>query len=81
MTYSVRFAVNLSAVPDDVRQDIGRTMEQIAEAVSTVPDASPFWSSMKDSMLQIDVSGWRIGYGVDPVRREIRVIELDEAHR
>lgn len=30
---------------------------------------------MKDSVLQIDVEGFRIGYRIDKARRQIRVIE------
>ena len=50
-------------------------MQQIAEVVATVPNASPFWSSMKDSVLQIDVAGWRLGYRVDRFATQVRVIE------
>ena len=65
VTYSVLFAANLEMLPEGIRQEVGRTMHQIAEAVSSVPEASPFWSSMKYSVLQIDIQGWRIGYKVD----------------
>jgi len=76
VTYSVQFAVNLEVLPQSIRQEIGRTMHRIAEAVSSVPEASAFWSSMKYSVLQIDVQGWRVGYKVDRVRRELRVTEF-----
>ena len=79
--YSVRFAVNLGTVPDGVRQEIRRTMEQIAEAMDTVPQASAFWSSLKDSVLQIDVKDWRVVYAVDAAEKEIRVTELERIRR
>jgi hypothetical protein len=76
VTYAIQFAVDLDAVSDDVRAEIHRTMAQIAEAVTTLPEASPFFASMGDSVLQIDVKGFRLVYAVDPARREVRVIEL-----
>jgi hypothetical protein len=76
MTYTVQFQVGLDAVPDGALREIRRTMAQIAEAVTTIPGASPFWLSMKDSLLQIDVEDWRVVYRVEPGRREIHVIEL-----
>ena len=76
MTYSVYFAVDLDLVPGDVRVEIHRTMDQIADAISTVPAASPFFGSMEDSVLEIDVKGWRLVYAVDARRRQLRVIEL-----
>ena len=79
--YSVQFVVGLGTVPEEVRQEIRRTMGQIAEAVDTVPQASPFWTSMKDSVLQIDVKGWRVVYAVDAAQKQIRVVEVERLRR
>jgi hypothetical protein len=81
VTYSVHFEVKLEAIPDGPRQEIRRTVQQIADVVSTIPGSSPFWSSMKDSLLQVDVQGWRLVYRVLPDRREVRVIELEALRR
>ena len=80
MTYSVHLGVNLEGLPDDVRLEIARTMQQIAEAVTTIPPSSAFWSSMKNSLLQIDVRGHRIVYSIDTVRRAVIVVELTRRH-
>lgn len=77
VSYSVKYFVDLAPLPQQVRLEIERTMERIAEAVSTVPEANPFWASMDDSVLQIDVSGCRVSYRVLPRARELRVIELE----
>jgi len=77
MAYSVKYFVDLAPLPEAVRLEVQRTMEQIAEAVSTVPEANPFWASMDDSVLQIDVSGCRISYRILPRAKELRVIELE----
>jgi hypothetical protein len=76
MTYSVHFGIDLDTMQADERSEIERTMEQVAEAVSTVPASSPFWASMNDSLLKIDVGGRRLVYRIDPIRREIRVVEV-----
>ena len=76
VTYAVHFRVTLDGVPDDVREEVVLTVEQIADAVTTIPPASAFWSSMKDSLLQIDVRGYRVVYRIDAVRRTIIVVEL-----
>lgn len=77
MAYSVRYYVDLAPLPEAARLDVERTMEQIADAVSTVPEANPFWASMDDSVLQIDVSGYRVSYRILPRASELRVIELE----
>jgi len=76
MTYSVHFRVDLAKVPGVVRVEIEKTMGQIAEALDTVPASSPFWTSMKDSLLQIEVKRWRVVYRVDQGNQDIQVVEL-----
>lgn len=51
-------------------------MDEVAEVVTTIPPANPFWGSLQDSQLQIDVAGWRVMYYVEPRDHAIRVIEL-----
>jgi hypothetical protein len=72
----VRFEIDLEAIPEGARQEIRRTMQQVADAVSTIPASSPFWSSMQHSVLQLDVMRFRVVYRVDPQALEIRVVEI-----
>ena len=81
VAYEVHFDVDLEPIPDLARQEIRRTMQEIAEAVTTIPAASPFWSSLKLSLLQIDVEGWRVVYAIDTPRQEIHVVELHPVRR
>jgi mRNA-degrading endonuclease RelE of RelBE toxin-antitoxin system len=81
VSYSVHFRVELASLPEAARDEIRGTMDQVADALDTVPEASPFWISMKDSVMQIDVTGFRVVYRVDPVCREILVVELAKARR
>jgi hypothetical protein len=81
VAYVVHFEVDLDTVPDQAQQEIRRTMLQIAAAVSTIPAASPFWSSMKESLLQIDVEGLRVVYGIDVAHQQIDVVELHQIRK
>jgi hypothetical protein len=76
VNYSVHYRVKLAQVPEAVRDEICRTMDQIGDALATMPPSSPFWTSTKDSVLQIDVMKWRVVYRVDPIRRDVVVTEL-----
>ena len=78
MSYSVRYQVNLEDIPEDARPEIVRTFQQISEVVGTVPLTSPFWSSMKESVLQVDVKGWRLAYRIELKGQLIRVIEAQK---
>jgi hypothetical protein len=75
--YSVHYRVKLASVPEPARDEIRRTMDQIGEALDTVPASSPFWSSTRDSVLQIDVKKWRVVYRVDPIHHDVVVVEVD----
>ena len=76
MSYSVHFVIDLEAIRAEERSEVQRTMQDVAEAVGSVPPSSPFWASMNDSLLQIDVKGWRLVYRIDPIRTEIRVVDV-----
>ena len=76
MAYSVHFRVDLATVPQSARDEVQRTMSDISDALATVPPSSPFWISMKNSVMQIDVMGFRVVYRVDRRRHEIQVVEL-----
>jgi len=73
VSYTVRFK---TALPADGHEEIARVLQQIAVAVSTISPSSPFWSSMEDSQLQIDVAGHRVVYKIDPLFRQVIVVEV-----
>ena len=73
VSYTVRFK---TALPAKGGEEIARVVQQIAEAVSTISPSSPFWNSMEDSQLQIDVAGHRVVYKIDPLFRQIIVVEV-----
>jgi hypothetical protein len=81
VSYSVHYRVKLGSVPEPARDEIRRTMDQIGEALDTMPPTSPFWASTKDSVLQIDVMKWRVVYRVDPTQHDIVVTELAKLRR
>jgi hypothetical protein len=81
MAFSVHFAVDLTRVPVEARGEIARIVQQIAEVVATISPANAFWASMKDSVLQIDIAGHRLVYRIDPLEREVRVVELQKLKR
>jgi len=76
---AVHFEVTLEAIPDVPRQRSTATprVRSRSPTCEHHSRASPFWSSMKESLLQVDVKGWRLVYRILPDRREIRVIELE----
>lgn len=75
------FSIDLGAVPEDARRRIEEAFQQVAEAVAGIAASSPFFASLGESVMQIDVEGWRLGYNVDPRHRQIRVIEATPLRR
>jgi hypothetical protein len=73
---SVQLPGDPRAIDEPSRREILHVLEQIAGAVTAVPLASAFWDSMRTSLLQIDVSGYRIVYRFEAAPPWIRVIEL-----
>lgn len=76
MTFVARYRTDLNAVPAAARGEICRVMDQVAEAVDTLPGSNPFWASARDSVLLIDVAGFRVSYRLDLQREQVVVVEI-----
>ncbi|MFL5249710.1 MAG: hypothetical protein ACJ79V_17965 [Myxococcales bacterium] len=79
MAQTVQFPPDAGAIDDAVRRDIVRVLERIADSVSCIPPEDAFWESMGVSLLQVDVSGFRVGYRLE--RDAVRIIELQQIPR
>ena len=62
-----------------MRREIVRVLGRIADSVSCIPPEDAFWESMGVSLLQIDVSGFRVAYRLEP--DAIRIVELQQIPR
>jgi len=78
VSYAIIYAIDLGAIPDRARVEIEKSFRQIAEAVAGISETSPFFSSIDDSILQIDVEGWRLVYNLEPRGRMLKVIEATQ---
>ena len=78
MAQNVQFPADARGIDDEPRSEILQVLERIADAIRSVPRDSAFWESMKSSLLQIDVRGYRIMYRIEPDPAHVRVIEVQE---
>jgi hypothetical protein len=76
---TVQFPSDACAIEDAVRLEIVRVLERIADSVSCIPPEDTFWESMGVSLLQMDVSGFRVAYRLEP--DAVRVVELQQIPR
>jgi hypothetical protein len=76
---TVQFPSDACAIEDAVRREIERVLERIADSVSCIPPKDAFWESMGVSLLQVDVSGFRVAYRLEP--HGIRIVELQQIPR
>jgi hypothetical protein len=76
---TVQFPSDACAIEDGVRREIVLALERIADSVSCIPPDDPFWASMGVSLLQVDVSGCRVAYRLEP--DAVRIVELQQIPR
>jgi hypothetical protein len=72
-TYTVVFAEQMPAVPAATLEELRLSLKEIGEACEAVPSTSPFWTSVAQSNLILDVGPWRFIYGIDGVAKRITV--------
>ncbi|HET7788193.1 MAG TPA: hypothetical protein VFL36_19635 [Myxococcales bacterium] len=81
MGYEVRFASGLAPVPTRVRLRLSDRLEEVADAIATIPSDSLIMKSVLEGALVIEIADWRFEYRIDPERSRITVIDAAEVSR
>ena len=76
MAYVVYFVSDPASLPREIVGEVRATMQQVADSVGTIPLSNPFWASIRSSLLQIDVAGYRVMYRILPRSGELHIVEL-----
>ena len=77
VAFSIRFASHLRVVPQ-LRARVARVLRDIAASLEVIPVDSGYWTAVKGGTAELNLSGWRFEYTVDPTRQ---VIFVSSAHR
>jgi hypothetical protein len=72
-TYTVVFAEHMPAVPAATLEELRLSLNEIGVACEAVPPMSPFWTSVAQSNLVLDVGPWRFIYAIDGGAKRITV--------
>lgn len=81
MGYEVSFANGLVQVPTRVRLRLNDRLEEVADAIATIPSDSVIMRSVLEGALVIEIADWRFEYRVEPERSRIVVIDAAELSR
>ena len=71
------YHVALSEIPGapvEIRAELRRRMQEIANTVDSIPRDHTFWSKTADHELRLDLGGWRFFYRVDAARHTVDVV-------
>ncbi len=72
-SYTVVFAEQMREVPAATLHDLRLSLKEIGAACEAVPPTSPFWTSVAQSDLVLDVGSWRFVYAIDGLAKRIAV--------
>ena len=76
MVYTVE-----TEIPAQLREQVGATFKQIGQVASTLPESTALWRSLSDSVLQLELGGYRFWYRVDRRDNIIVVVHIDDLER
>jgi len=57
-----------ASVPPEILQTVQQHIEEMARALAQVDPQSPFWASLRESGLSVEVLGWKFRFSVEPDR-------------
>jgi hypothetical protein len=81
MGYEVSFANGLTPVPTRIRLRLSDRLEEVADAIATIPSDSVIMKSVLEGALVIEIADWRFEYRVEPEQSRIVVIDAAEVSR
>ena len=81
MGYEVTFASGLVPVPTRIRLRLSDRLEEVAEAIASIPSDSVIMKSVLEGPLVIEIADWRFEYRVEPQRSRILIIDASELSR
>ncbi len=53
-------------VPQEILHAVEQHLEEMAQALARIDPRSPFWASLRESGLSLELLGWRFRFGVEP---------------
>ena len=62
-------------VPPGILHTVHLHLEEMALALAQVDPRSPFWASLRESGLSLEVMGWKFTFSVDPDRLVLTEVE------
>ncbi len=77
--YSVAFSRKLEGLPAEVRTRVRRSLEEIGRTIEALPSGGVLLASLAQSPMQIDVSGWRFVFKVEPDGRRMVAVSATPA--
>jgi hypothetical protein len=63
--WTIEYDCGLDHVPADTRYRLTDQLYVISGSLPEIHGASPFWDSMRQSGLRLQVDGWDFGYRLD----------------
>jgi hypothetical protein len=55
-----------SQVPPEILRTVEQHLQEMARTLAHLDPESPFWSSVRESGLSFEVSGWKFRFSVEP---------------
>lgn len=71
--YSLSFPPDVE-VPGEVRARAKEILLDVARSLHGIPASTSYWTAMNDGLAELNLSGWRFEYRIDPRRSLIRVV-------
>jgi len=79
MAYSVAFSHSLADLPAEVRTRVRQNLEEIGRTIESAVGGI-LLESVSQSPMQLDVSGWRFFFKVEPKNRRLVVTSAAPPH-
>lgn len=74
--WTVSLVCDTSRVPDGVLRLVRSQLEEMGRALQLIEPTNPFWTSVRESGMRIDVEGWRFHFRITTGRALLTKVEI-----
>ncbi len=65
MHWTIEYDCGIEQVPASTKNQLTDRLQEISRSLPEIHSASPFWESMRQSGLRLEIEGWEFGYRLD----------------
>ena len=72
--WTIEYDCRIDHIPARTQDELAGHLQVISGSLPAIHSASPFWESMRNSGLRLEIDGWEFGYRLDEQAERVLIL-------